>query len=174
MTSDVLGQIVEIRTGPSQLKGFNVLEDHFLGLRETRETLLKVVPSRPDQFVLSRQLAIVDWRLGDALQTAGKETEARSAYEESVRVSQFVSRHDPKDMESSHTEMSALEGLAAVADHQGRIRESISRTRSCDRSGGRNCSVPGQRPGRPLIWLAYITGSRDCWHVEVTAKQPGQ
>ena len=123
MMSDVLGQIVEINAGGDFLPRIADSESLISSLEQTRERLLEVAASRPDQSLTARHLAFVDKRLGYALMTEGRWEEARSAFHESVDGWERALRHDPLDHTARRNQILALRGFAQVAEKQGKLEE---------------------------------------------------
>ena len=123
MMSDVLGQIIEINAGGDFLPRVADSESLISSLEQTRERLLEVAASRPDQTLTARHLAFVDKRRGYALMTEGRWDEARSAFHESVTGWDRVVRHDPLDHTARRGQILALRGFAQVAEKQGSLEE---------------------------------------------------
>jgi tetratricopeptide (TPR) repeat protein len=122
--SDVLGQIVEINAGGDFVPRVAGPESLISSLQQTRERLLEVAASRPDQMLISRHLAFVAKRLGYALMAEGKWDEARLAFHESLSGWERVLRNDPLDHRSRRSQILALRGSAQVAEKKGKLEES--------------------------------------------------
>jgi hypothetical protein len=127
-TNEILGQIVE-QDVPRASWPVGDRAGIVASLQQTRRRLLAVAARRPDQRMIARHLAFLDYSLGLVLMQEQRFDEARSLSEESLRYHEGVLRQDPLDHMARARQINAFFLVAQLADRQGRPDEVLSHHR---------------------------------------------
>ena len=125
LTAQLLGELVDLNATGDYLPRAVAPDQRVANLRRTRERLLAVANRPPGDATISRNLAIVDGRLGHLLIREGRWDQARAAFQESLDHWDRVSREAPNDHQANSQRIVNLRGLVSVAEHEGNAVESI-------------------------------------------------